>query len=416
MKRHLLFTAAALLFSCFARGQQLTAAEYFFDTDPGVGNGTSLTVTTGDSILFSGSIPATSLSTGFHFLYIRSKDSNGAWQISERRMFFIHSGNTTVATLTAAEYFFDTEPGVGNGTPLTVMGGDSILFSGNISAASLSNGFHFLYIRAKDANGTWGIRERRMIYIQSGSVSTPSLSAAEYFFDTDPGVGNGTALTIVPGDSILFSGTIPSGALPVGFHMLYIRTKDLNGTWGLAERRVLYIQPLAVAAPILVAAEYFVNYDPGVGNGTALTVIPGDSIDFSGPITVADTAVGIDSLYIRVRDLAGKWSLYEAREFQISPIGVEEIPGNNGSVLFQNYPNPFSRSTAIDYYLQSSADVTFYVTDLIGKTVREVRLGHLAPGKHSVFMNYSSLEEGYYFYKIVAGDFTDTKQMVHLKE
>jgi hypothetical protein len=415
MKRHLLFTAAALLFFCFARGQQLTAAEYYFDTEPGVGNGTALSVTTGDSILFSGSIPATSLSTGFHFLYIRTKDSNGAWQISERRMFYIHSGNTTSAILTAAEYFFDTEPGVGNGTALTVITGDSILFSGNISSASLSNGFHFLYIRAKDANGVWGMRERRMIYIQGGSTVAPSLLGAEYFFDTDPGVGNGTALTVVPGDSILFSGAIASGALPVGFHMLYTRTKDLNGSWGLTERRMCYIHAATVAAPILVAAEYFVNNDPGFGNATAITVTPGDSIDFSGPLAITDTAQGFDSLYIRVKNLSGVWSLYEPRGFEISPIGITEISGSS-AMLFQNYPNPFSRSTTIDYYLQSAGDVTFYVTDLLGKTVRTVKEGKQNPGTHSVKLNYPTLEEGYYFYRMVAGDFTATKQMVHLKE
>jgi hypothetical protein len=416
MKRYLLFLSAALLMCCHVFGQQLTAAEYFFDTDPGVGNGTTLVITAGDTVDFSGSISAASLSTGFHNLYVRTQASNGAWSLRERRMFYVQS-NTSSASLAAAEYFFDTEPGVGNGTPLVIIPGDTINFSGTISAIGLTAGFHFLYIRAKDANGIWSMRERRMFYISNSTTSSPQLTAAEYFFDTEPGVGNGTALTVVGGDSILFSGTISAGALPVGFHMLYIRTMDLNGTWGIRERRMVYVQPTAIAAaPILLEAEWFTNSpDPGFGNANALTVTAGDTIDFTGAITVTDTAIGCDSLYIRVKDQTGVWSLYEPRGFCIVPVSVKEIAGINGSLLFQNFPNPFSRSTRIDFYLQSTAEVMFYITDVIGKTIYIVNAGKQNPGRHTIEFNLANLEEGYYFYKMVAGDFTDTKQMVNLK-
>jgi hypothetical protein len=88
MKQYILLLAAVFLFPSI-RAQQLISSEYFFDTDPGVGGGTALVVTPGDSILFSGNIPTASLSNGFHFLYVRSKDSNGKWGLSDRRMLFI---------------------------------------------------------------------------------------------------------------------------------------------------------------------------------------------------------------------------------------------------------------------------------------------------------------------------------------
>src|SRR5437867_1264221 len=119
MKRKLFLPLAAALLFYHARAQQLTSAEYFFDSDPGVGNGTSLSVSAGDSILFAGNISTSGLSDGFHFLYLRAKDDNGVWSISERRSFYI-SSLAPVATLGAAEYFFDSDPGVGNGTPLSV--------------------------------------------------------------------------------------------------------------------------------------------------------------------------------------------------------------------------------------------------------------------------------------------------------
>src|SRR5882757_362177 len=94
MKRYLFMSVAAVFLLCRVQAQQLNSAEYFFDTDPGKGSGTSLTVTTGDSILFTGNISSSGLTNGFHFLFIRAKDTNGKWSMFERRMFFVN----TVAT------------------------------------------------------------------------------------------------------------------------------------------------------------------------------------------------------------------------------------------------------------------------------------------------------------------------------
>src|SRR6185436_8994339 len=140
---------------------QLTSAEYFFDKDPGVGKGTALTVTSGDSVSFSGNISSTGLSNGFHFLNIRTKNNKKAWSIAERRLFYIKP-ITATPSLTAAEYYFDTDPGTGNGTAITVTGTDSIVFSGSIPSTSLNPGFHFLNIRVKSTDGKWSNPERRL--------------------------------------------------------------------------------------------------------------------------------------------------------------------------------------------------------------------------------------------------------------
>jgi hypothetical protein len=44
-------------------------------------------------------------------------------------------------------------------------------------------------------------------------IPASPLNAAEYFFDTDPGVGNATALSVTGTDSLLFAGLIPSASL-----------------------------------------------------------------------------------------------------------------------------------------------------------------------------------------------------------
>jgi hypothetical protein len=78
----------------------------------------------------------------------------------------------------------------------------------------------------------------------------------------------------------------------------------------------------------------------------------------------------------------------------------------------QNYPNPFTGSTVIDYELPAAAEVTFSVIDLTGRKVMEEYQGMMSPGQHHFTLKTTNLEAGVYFYTLQAGSFTQTKQMV----
>jgi hypothetical protein len=91
--------------------QVITNAEYFINTDPGVGNGIALNISSNASINTNFSISTNNLSNGFNQLFIRFKDQNNNWGIAEQRSFFIdHTLNTSIPNLIAAEYFIDTDP------------------------------------------------------------------------------------------------------------------------------------------------------------------------------------------------------------------------------------------------------------------------------------------------------------------
>src|ERR1700704_4117640 len=106
--------------------------------------------------------------------------------------FFITTARSQ--NITAAEYFIDTDPGRGNGVPVTIPTPGAIVnFTANVATTALPSGFHFVAIRTKDANGTWGLFETRGFYISSSTTNAANIVAAEYFFDSDPGPGNGTA-------------------------------------------------------------------------------------------------------------------------------------------------------------------------------------------------------------------------------
>ncbi|MBK7557885.1 MAG: T9SS type A sorting domain-containing protein [Chitinophagaceae bacterium] len=227
-----------------AQGQNITAAEYFIDIDPGNGNGIALSVgTNGSTVNFVAAVPATSLSTGFHFVAIRTKDADGKWGLFEARGFYISTATNNSVNIAAAEYFIDTDPGNGNGTSLNVgTAGTAVNFVAAVPASSLSAGFHFVAIRTKDADGKWAMFENRGFYISGQTTNVADFVAAEYFFNTDPGVGNGTAVAIpLPISTYTDSLVLPLGSLPVGNHRIVIRVKNADGQWSLLENRLFNI-------------------------------------------------------------------------------------------------------------------------------------------------------------------------------
>jgi hypothetical protein len=297
----------------------ITAAEFFVDTDPGAGSATPITVTTpGSTVNFTANIPTTLLANGFHFAAIRTRTDNGKWSLLEARGFYISTATSNVTDISAAEFFVDTDPGVGNGTPVTITSGPNPTFVATVPTTSLSAGFHFVAIRTKDLNNKWSLFEARGFYISASTTNVPNISAAEFFVDTDPGVGNGTAVTITPGPNPTFVATVPTTSLTPGFHFAAIRIRDASGKWGLFENRGFYISTSTTNVPNISAAEFFVDSDPGVGNGTAVTITPGPNPIFVATVPTTSLTTGFHFAAIRTRDASGKWGLFESRGFYIS--------------------------------------------------------------------------------------------------
>lgn len=296
----------------------LSAAEYFFDTDPGVGSGTPISITPGANATFTIAVPTASLGTGFHFLVIRAKDNSGKWSLFEVRGFYITGSTANSPDITAAEYFVDADPGNGNATPLPVASGSNVTLTASIPTASLTPGFHFIAIRTKGSNGKWGIFEARGFYISTSTTDVSNIVSAEFFFDSDPGLGNGTTLSIPSGAISTFTVNVPTTSLTPGFHFLTIRAKGADGRWGVFESRGFYISPVNPTMGDIVAAEYFYDgVDPGEGNGTALTVTTGPTINENFTIVLSGVPAGSRKLSIRVQDSNGIWSSVETQPFTV---------------------------------------------------------------------------------------------------
>ncbi len=155
-------------------------------------------------------------------------------------------------------------------------------------------------------------------------VKAQNITQAEYFFDTDPGVGNGVPVTVTtPGSTVDLSFSAPTVALAAGFHLLAFRVKNENAVWSHHTSRNIYITSPTSNVTDIIAAEYFIDVDPGVGLGTAMTIgASGGTVNFLASIPTTSLALGFHNMGIRTKDASGKWGLYENRIFYIkTPTG-----------------------------------------------------------------------------------------------
>lgn len=83
--------------------------------------------------------------------------------------------------------------------------------------------------------------------------------------------------------------------------------------------------------------------------------------------------------------------------------------------LLQNYPNPFNPSTTIKYNLPIDAHVTLKLYDVLGREVLTLVDEQAKGGYHSTTLDASRFSSGVYFYRIQAGDFSQTKKLILLR-
>lgn len=90
--------------------------------------------------------------------------------------------------------------------------------------------------------------------------------------------------------------------------------------------------------------------------------------------------------------------------------------------LYQNYPNPFNPTTTIKFTIPSSPlsfgaglGVRLIVYDILGNEVETLVDEYKPAGSYEVEFNTNGLASGIYYYRITAGNFSQTKKMILLK-
>ncbi len=103
--------------------------------------------------------------------------------------------------------------------------------------------------------------------------------------------------------------------------------------------------------------------------------------------------------------------------FTTALTGVKEVPSPlpAESALLQNYPNPFNPTTVVSSQLSAVSNVKLVIYDMIGREVAVLVNERRTPGVYHDTFDGSGLASGIYIYRMTAGPFMQTRQMVLLK-
>lgn len=90
----------------------------------------------------------------------------------------------------------------------------------------------------------------------------------------------------------------------------------------------------------------------------------------------------------------------------------EKKEHHSGSWLVQNYPNPFSNETTIEFFLTRDSYITLKIVDLFGKEVAVLVDGNKPAGQHSEVYHAGSLKTGIYTCVLQGAGFIQARKLI----
>ncbi|MFH0882854.1 MAG: T9SS type A sorting domain-containing protein [bacterium] len=353
-----------LLFPALALAQDVAGLEYFIDTGSGVGAGTWVSVSTAGEIDQSFNVDVSGVSTGFHILYVRVVDSNGAWSLPFARPFLKETLSVEpVADIDAAEYFFDVDPGVGNATPVALDPGSVVTLEFAVDVGVLSEGLHVFHVRTRDGNGAWSPVLLKPVYVERLSVESPvNIVQAEFFIDTDPSVGNGTEIGVTADTDVALEFNVDLSGLSQGLHLLHVRASDAAGRWSVVTLKPFLVEALSLDSPEnIVRMEYFFDTDPGFGGGAGIDLFEGSSAQLDFVADLGELSDGLHVLHVRSMDERGGWSVEAMKPFLLETRMASEEPGEIVCLEWRFQTNGFATDTVCytDFTPGSDLDLQF---------------------------------------------------------
>lgn len=115
----------------------------------------------------------------------------------------------------------------------------------------------------------------------------------------------------------------------------------------------------------------------------------------------------------------GDWVEFASEPFGISITRLGDTSAEAEQAyafeLSQNYPNPFNPATKIEFSLPDRMEVRLDVYTINGQRVATLVNETRQAGAHTVEFDGSAVSSGIYIYRIVAGDYVQTRKMTLIK-
>ena len=109
------------------------------------------------------------------------------------------------------------------------------------------------------------------------------------------------------------------------------------------------------------------------------------------------------------------WKFFKSHPMRLPKNTQDSTKNIDRFMLSQNYPNPFTLSTTIRYGLPKSTFVTLKVYNLLGEEIQTIIKRQHKEGEHELIWTPNHLPNGIYLYRLVTGDFVETKKILLMR-
>lgn len=91
-------------------------------------------------------------------------------------------------------------------------------------------------------------------------------------------------------------------------------------------------------------------------------------------------------------------------------VGIEKTNCDNSKIFI--FPNPFSESFKINYFLSENSSVSLKLFDITGKLISIIANEKQTKGEHSINYNGENLKDGIYYYQFVTDEGSEVRKVV----
>jgi Zn-dependent metalloprotease len=165
------------------------------------------------------------------------------------------------------------------------------------------------YYKAKHVKGYFESAFSNTVSYNTNIATSDVISTIEYFIDTDPGIGYGNQTSVSLTTNLNYSLNISVSGIADGLHLLGVRVKTLVGNWSTTGySSFLKTTTNSNISNSIVAMEYFIDSDPGVGQGIGSNYTPSIDSTYFFNVNIANLSDGLHLIGYRAKDNNNKWS------------------------------------------------------------------------------------------------------------
>jgi hypothetical protein len=95
---------------------------------------------------------------------------------------------------------------------------------------------------------------------------------------------------------------------------------------------------------------------------------------------------------------------------ELVSVGLASSEFPSGFSLGQNYPNPFNPSTTIQYAVPHRSHIILTICNTLGQEIAQLINGDIDAGYHEVPFDGAGLASGVHFYRLLPGEFVQTRK------